>query len=76
MLPLLGCASAEQPAALEAGRSFNAALAAGDTAGACAGQSEFLAVASMAALSIYLRQRGYSESKPVGSPHAATGEEG
>ena len=39
-------------------------------------QSEFLAVAAMAALSIYLRQRGSSESKPVGSPHAATGEEG
>ena len=39
-------------------------------------QSEFLAVASMAALSIYLRQRGSSESKPVGSPHEATGEEG
>ena len=39
-------------------------------------QSEFLAVAAMAALSIYLRQRGSSESKPVGSPHATTGEEG
>lgn len=39
-------------------------------------QSEFLAVASMAALSIYLRQRGSSESKPVGAPHDATGEEG
>ncbi|MFD0853404.1 DUF6766 family protein, partial [Actinomadura adrarensis] len=39
-------------------------------------QSEFLAVASMAALSIYLRQRGSPESKPVGSPHSATGVEG
>ena len=39
-------------------------------------QSEFLAVAAMAALSIYLRQRGSSESKPVGSSHQATGEEG
>ena len=39
-------------------------------------QSEFLAVASVAALSIYLRQRGSSESIPVGSPHHATGEEG
>lgn len=39
-------------------------------------QSEFLAVASMVALSIYLRQRGSSESKPVGAPHAATGLEG
>lgn len=32
-------------------------------------QSEFLAVASMVALSIYLRQRGSSQSKPVGAPH-------
>ena len=39
-------------------------------------QSEFLAVASMAILSIYLRQRGSPESKPVGSPHTATGVEG
>jgi hypothetical protein len=39
-------------------------------------QSEFLAIASMAALSIYLRQRGSPESKPVGSPHGATGVEG
>ncbi|MGI9824453.1 DUF6766 family protein [Agromyces sp. Marseille-Q5079] len=33
-------------------------------------QSEFLAVGSMVALSIVLRQRGSSESKPVGAPHA------
>jgi hypothetical protein len=39
-------------------------------------QSEFLAVASMVVLSIYLRQRGSPESKPVGSPHTATGVEG
>jgi hypothetical protein len=39
-------------------------------------QSEFLAVGSMVALSIYLRQRGSPESKPVGSPHTATGVEG
>lgn len=32
-------------------------------------QSEFLAVGAMIALSIYLRQRGSSESKPVGAPH-------
>ncbi|WP_206447684.1 DUF6766 family protein [Agrococcus sp. KRD186] len=32
-------------------------------------QSEFLAVGSMIALSIYLRQRGSPESKPVGAPH-------
>jgi len=36
-------------------------------------QSEFLAIASMVALSIYLRQRGSPESKPVGTPHEATG---
>lgn len=39
-------------------------------------QSELLAVASMAILSIYLRQRGSSQSKPVGTPHATTGVEG
>jgi hypothetical protein len=32
-------------------------------------QSEFLAVGSMVVLSIYLRQRGSAESKPVGVPH-------
>ncbi len=36
-------------------------------------QSEFLAVGSMAVLSIYLRQRGSAESKPVGEPHGSTG---
>jgi hypothetical protein len=39
-------------------------------------QSEFLAVGSMAVLSIYLRQRGSPESKPVGEAHSATGIEG
>lgn len=39
-------------------------------------QSELLAVASMAVLSIYLRQRGSPESKPVGAAHTATGVEG
>ena len=39
-------------------------------------QSEFLAVASMVVFSIYLRERGSPESKPVGSPHASTGIEG
>jgi hypothetical protein len=39
-------------------------------------QSEFLAVASITALSIYLRERGSPESKPVGAPHDATGVEG
>jgi hypothetical protein len=39
-------------------------------------QSELLAVASMAILSIYLRQRGSAESKPVGAAHTATGIEG
>jgi hypothetical protein len=36
-------------------------------------QSEFLAVGSMAVLSIFLRQRGSPESKPVGAAHQATG---
>ncbi|MFD9564217.1 DUF6766 family protein [Streptomyces sp. NPDC059994] len=39
-------------------------------------QSELLAVAAMAILSVYLRQRGSPESKPVGAPHASTGVEG
>jgi hypothetical protein len=39
-------------------------------------QSEFLAVGSMAVFSVYLRQRGSPESKPVGAPHDATGVEG
>jgi hypothetical protein len=39
-------------------------------------QSELLAVASTVAFSIYLRQRGSPESKPVGAPHAATSVEG
>jgi len=39
-------------------------------------QSEMLAVGSMAVLSIYLRQRGSPESKPVGAAHADTGETG
>lgn len=39
-------------------------------------QSELLAVGSMAIFSVYLRQRGSPESKPVGSAHASTGIEG
>jgi hypothetical protein len=39
-------------------------------------QSEFLAVGTMVAFSIFLRQRGSSESKPVGTPHAETATEG
>ena len=39
-------------------------------------QSEFLAVGSMAVLSIYLRQRGSPESKRVGDPHDATADGG
>jgi len=37
-------------------------------------QSEFLAIGTMAVFTIYLRQRGSPESKPVGAPHDATGE--
>jgi hypothetical protein len=39
-------------------------------------QSEFLAIGSMAVLSVYLRQRGSPESKPVGAAHTATDETG
>ena len=39
-------------------------------------QSEMLAVGSMAVFSVYLRQRGSPESKPVGAPHAVTGQTG
>ena len=39
-------------------------------------QSELLAVASIAILAIYLRQRGSPQSKPVGAAHSATGVEG
>jgi hypothetical protein len=39
-------------------------------------QSELLAVASIAILAIYLRQRGSPQSKPVGAAHTATGVEG
>jgi hypothetical protein len=35
-------------------------------------QSEFLAIGAMAVFSIYLRQRGSPESKPVGAPHDET----
>lgn len=36
-------------------------------------QSEFLAVFSIVVLSIFLRQKGSPESKPVNSPHSQTG---
>lgn len=36
-------------------------------------QSEFLAIWTMVILSIFLRQRGSPESKPVDAPHSATG---
>ncbi len=38
-------------------------------------QSEFLAVGVLVVLSIYLRQRGSPESKPVAASHAETGTE-
>jgi hypothetical protein len=39
-------------------------------------QSEMLAVGSMAIFSVYLRQRGSPESKPVGAAHRDTGQTG
>lgn len=38
-------------------------------------QSEFLSIALMVVLSIFLRQRGSPESKPVDAPHRQTGAE-
>lgn len=38
-------------------------------------QSEFLAIGMMVVLSIFLRQRGSPESKPVDAPHHQTGSE-
>ncbi|MDX6535087.1 MAG: hypothetical protein QOF68_2831 [Gaiellales bacterium] len=39
-------------------------------------QSEFLAVGTMAIFTVYLRQRGSPESKPVGAPHEETASSG
>jgi hypothetical protein len=39
-------------------------------------QSEFLAVGTLAIFSVYLRQRGSPESKPVGAPHDQTATSG
>ena len=39
-------------------------------------QSEFLAVGAMVVFTVYLRQRGSPESKPVGAPHDDTGSSG
>jgi Domain of unknown function (DUF6766) len=39
-------------------------------------QSEFLAVGTLAVFTIYLRQRGSPESKPVGAPHDETASSG
>jgi hypothetical protein len=36
-------------------------------------QSEFLVVGSLAVFAVYLRARGATESKPVGTPHDSTG---
>ena len=36
-------------------------------------QSEFLSIAAVVVLSIFLRQRGSPESKPVSAPHSETG---
>jgi hypothetical protein len=36
-------------------------------------ESEFLAVGALVVLSVYLRQQGSPESKPVAAPHDTTG---
>ena len=38
-------------------------------------QSEFMAVGAMVVLTIFLRERGSKESKPVDAPHGQTGDE-
>jgi hypothetical protein len=38
-------------------------------------QSEFLSIGALTVLSIFLRERGSSESKPVDAPHSETGGE-
>ena len=38
-------------------------------------QSEFFAVGLMVVLSIWLRQKGSPESKPVGAPYSQTGKD-
>jgi hypothetical protein len=38
-------------------------------------QSEFLSLAGMVYLSVYMRQRGSAESKPVATPHQESGED-
>jgi hypothetical protein len=37
-------------------------------------QSEFLAVGTIVVLTVFLRQRGSAESKPVHEPHRTTGD--
>jgi hypothetical protein len=37
-------------------------------------QSEFMSIAALAVLSIFLREKGSSQSKPVDAPHSETGE--
>ena len=37
-------------------------------------QSEFLAVLALVVLTIFLRQKGSPQSKPVDAPHGRTGE--
>ena len=37
-------------------------------------QSEFMSIAALTVLSIFLRERGSSQSKPVDAPHSETGE--
>jgi uncharacterized protein DUF6766 len=39
-------------------------------------QSEFLALGAMTIFTVYLRQRGSPESKPVGAPNSETGSSG
>ena len=70
--------NAEQAAHGESGVSWLDYVLSPDFGGAVMEnwQSEFLAVGTMAVFTIYLRQRGSPESKPVGAPHDETGSSG
>ena len=79
LLVLSGCSATNQQqlAQLEDPVSFWAYLATSDFWNRTLQnwQSEVLAGGSMAVLSIYLRQRGSPESKPVGALHESAGVE-
>jgi hypothetical protein len=77
VLGVTGCGGVDQRPATDTAQRFYAAVEHRDGKAACA-----LLVGStrseleQSVLSVYLRQRGSPESKPVGAPHAQTGSTG